>query len=111
MELHHPPKCRLIHACSSWTSPWADRGNPCDGINPHNGLGKELTIGGQAAFIIKVEGPKDARIAFFDINQPEHPHESPYIWLPVSFDDGRMRIRWCNEWSIGDLATPAGKTN
>lgn len=86
-------------SAESLEGPWTDHGNPCEGINPHNGLGPELTFGGQSSSIIRVEGVEDSWIAFFDINKPEHPYENLYIWLPISFDSGRMSIPWRDQWS------------
>ncbi len=79
--------------------PWQDNGNPCFGINPNNNLGPEKTYGGQSASIIKVDGKKDAYIAFFDINIPEHPYDNLYIWLPIKFENEKMKINWLDSWN------------
>ena len=50
-------------------------------------------------FILKVEGKKNAYIAMFDINKPEHPFDSGYIWLPVELDGSKMSIPWKDQWS------------
>ncbi|MCU0791628.1 MAG: family 43 glycosylhydrolase [Opitutaceae bacterium] len=84
--------------------PWTSHGNPCEGINPHNGLGSELTFGGQSASIITLADRPDACIAFFDINKPDHPFDSLYVWLPISFAGGRMSIRWRDRWSLDVFA-------
>jgi hypothetical protein len=80
--------------------PWIYQGNPCEGINPYNGLGKEKTYGGQSTYIIPVHGKRDAFIACFDINKPEHPYDSRYIWLPIDFDKGKMSITWLDSWDL-----------
>jgi hypothetical protein len=85
--------------------PWTDHGNPCEGVNPHNGLGPALTFGGQSASITTVDGKRDAYIAFFDINKPDHPYENDYVWLPISFASGRMSIPWRDSWTLNDLAS------
>jgi len=94
------PNAARSFSAESLHGPWIDHGNPCEGINPHNGLGPDLTFGGQSTSIIKVEGKEDAYIAVFDINRPEHPYESGYIWLPISFDGGRMVISWRDQWTL-----------
>lgn len=99
------PNAARSFSADNILGPWVDHGNPCEGTNPHNGLGKELTFGGQAASIVEVQGRERAFIAFFDINKPEHPYESLYIWLPVSFEDGRMQIRWRDQWSLEHFST------
>lgn len=93
------PNAARAYSAEKLEGPWADHGNPCTGTNPHNGLGADFTFGGQAAFIVRVEGIEDAYIASFDINRPEHPYESGYIWLPISFEGGRMSIPWRGHWS------------
>lgn len=80
--------------------PWEYHGKPCKGINAHNGLGPEKTYGGQPSFIIEVEGKKDAFIALFDINKPDHPFENLYIWLPIDLKRDRMSITWNNSWNL-----------
>ena len=80
---------------------WKSLGNPCEGVNPLNGLGPEKTFGGQSSSIIKVEGKDNAYIAAFDINRPEHPYDSGYIWLPIEFkDDGSFKVLWRDEWDM-----------
>lgn len=72
--------------------PWERLGNPCEGTNPANGLGPELTWGGQSTCVFKVEG-EDAFVAMFDVWRPENAIDGRYVWKRVSFtDDGRVRI-------------------
>jgi len=94
------PNAARSFSANSLKGPWTSHGNPCRGVNPNNGLGPEKTFGGQSNFIIKVEGKKDAYIAMFDINKPEHPYDSGYIWLPIEFQDDKMSIAWQGEWSL-----------
>ncbi|NEW81058.1 MAG: family 43 glycosylhydrolase [Mariniphaga sp.] len=82
----------------SLTGPWLSQGNPCEGVNPENGFGKEKTFGGQSTFIIPVIGRNDAYIAMFDINKPENPYDSRHIWLPVTIEDDKFLIRWRDSW-------------
>ena len=82
------------------SGPWIYQGNPCDGINPYNGLGKEKTYGGQSTFVIKAEGIEEGYIAFFDINKPEHPYDNLYIWLPIDFTNDKMSITWSDSWNL-----------
>ena len=76
------------------------QGNPCEGVNPENRFGKEKTYGGQSTFIIPVMGTKDAYIAVFDINKPENPYDSRYIWLPVTIQDDKFLITWRDRWGM-----------
>lgn len=99
------PNAARSFSATALAGPWTDHGNPCVGVNPHNGLGPELTFGGQSNFMLKVEGADDAWIACFDIYQPDHPYDSLHVWLPVSFDRGRMVIPWRDQWDPRSLST------
>jgi len=84
----------------SLKGPWENHGNPCEGVNPDNGLGKEKTFGGQPTFILPVVGKKDAYIAMFDINKPENPYDSRHIWLPITFVNDKFQILWKDSWDL-----------
>lgn len=88
---------------SSILGPWTEMGNPLSGTNPQNGMGAALTFGGQSNFVIEVAGKKDAFVAMFDINKPEHPYESGYIWLPIEFRENKMSIPWKDNWTPEDF--------
>ena len=94
------PNAARYFTSNSLYGPWEYHGNPCEGINPHNGLGKAKTYGGQSSFIITVFGKKDAFIACFDINKPEHPYDSRYIWLPIDFESDKISISWLDSWDL-----------
>ena len=80
--------------------PWEYHGNPTKGLNPHNELGPEKAFGGQSNFILRVEGKEDSFIAIFDINKPDHPFDSLYVWLPIDFINGKISIPWINSWNL-----------
>jgi hypothetical protein len=84
----------------SLTGPWTFQGNPCEGVNPDNGLGKEKTYGGQSTFILPVAGRKEAYIVLFDINKPENPYDSRSIWLPVTIKENKFHISWMDGWDM-----------
>ena len=94
------PNAARAFSATSLNGPWLAHGNPVSGMNPHNGLDAALTFGGQSHFILKVEGRNDAFIAMFDINKPEHPYESGYIWLPIFFNGPEMSIPWRDAWNL-----------
>lgn len=105
------PNAARVFSSGRILGPWVNHGNPCEGTNPHNGLGPELTFGGQSTSIIAVADRNDAFIACFDINQPEHPFESRHVWLPISFDEQGMRIVWRNRWSMDYFSPAPGHTD
>lgn len=80
--------------------PWEELGNPCYGTNPHTGLGRGKTFGGQSTFILKVEGIDDAYIAMFDVWTPKNAIDGGHICLPIQFDSDGMFIEWMDEWDI-----------
>lgn len=103
----------LASGCTGWApnaarsataphilGPWTPGRNPCVGTNPHNGLGPELTFGGQSTFIAPMPGVKDRWIALFDLWTPENPIDGGYAWLPCEVVNGQMRIEWRDEWSV-----------
>ncbi len=94
-----PNAARSAVAESIW-GPWKELGNPCEGINPHNKLGPELTYGGQSTYILPVNGKKNACIAIFDIWRPEDAITGGYVWLPISFEDDKIKIKWQDKWDL-----------
>lgn len=96
------PNAARSFTARSIYGPWVSNGNPVSGTNPNNELGPELTFGGQSNFILKLEGREDAYIAMFDINKPEHPFESGYIWLPIKFEGNKIMIDWLDQWNPND---------
>lgn len=82
------------------TGPYRSLGNPTAGINSRNGLGPEVTFGGQISFILPVAGKPEAFIAMFDLWKPERPIEGRYMWLPVTIENGRPSIKWRDEWDL-----------
>jgi hypothetical protein len=94
------PNAARMFVADKVTGPYQDLGNPVRGVNPHNQLGPEKTFGGQSTFVYPVPGRRDAWIAMFDINQPQDPITSGYIWLPIEFEGDRPVIRWRNQWDL-----------
>ena len=87
------PNAARSYRARSMTGPWERMGNPCAGVNPANGLGPELTWGGQSNYILKKS--EDEYIAMFDIWKPENQVDSRLVWLPVTFNsDGTISIKW-----------------
>lgn len=98
------PNAARLFVADRVTGPYRDLGNPCQGVNPHNGLGPEKTFGGQSTFVYRVPGRRDAWIAMFDINRPQAPVTSDYIWLPIEFEADRPVIRWRDQWDLSVFA-------
>ena len=84
-----PNEARMFSAPSIW-GPWTQHPNPCRGPKA------EITFGGQSTFVLPVG---DQYIFMADIWRPDHPVDARYIWLPISFDDGKPVIHWRDEWT------------
>jgi hypothetical protein len=80
--------------------PYQSLGNPCQGQNPHNGLGPEKCFGGQSTFVMPVPGNPNQWIAMFDIWNPKDPVQAGYLWLPLEFENEKPVIRWQSEWKL-----------
>lgn len=103
----------LGSGCSGWApnaarsaladsilGPWEELGNPCVGINPNNGIGPEMTFGGQSTFILPVRSENNAFIAMFDIWNPDNAIDGRYVWLPMQFSKDGFLIEWMSEWDL-----------
>ncbi len=94
-----PNDARVLVAGSIW-GPWKRSHDPCEGVNERLNMGPKKTFGGQSTFLLPVQGKRGAYIAMFDVWRPGALIESGYIWLPVEFEGGRMKIRWREEWDL-----------
>jgi hypothetical protein len=94
-----PNKARSF-VTDSLNGTYTELGNPCEGKNPHNGIGADTTFGAQINYILKVEGKKNAYIAMLDIWKPDQPIKGLYIWLPLVFENGMPKIRWRDSWNL-----------
>ncbi len=71
---------------------WQNDGNPCVGD------GKDLTFDTQSTSIFR---SADGQWVYYgDRWNAEDLADSRYIWLPVSFTDGKLTIRWEEAWSL-----------
>ncbi len=83
-----PNEARMFSAPSIW-GPWTQHPNPCVGPKA------DKTFGGQSTFIIQ----KDGRYIFMaDQWRPKHPSDARYIWLPITFENGKPVVRWQDSW-------------
>ena len=93
------PNTARLYRAKSVLGPWERLGNPCRGRNPNNGMGPELTWGGQSTCVFPIVGQKDALVAMFDIWRPDNQLDSRYIWTPVKVDEkGVPYLEWNSDW-------------
>ncbi len=83
--------------------PWAELGNPCIGTD------SALTFHSQGTFILPVRGKEDAFIFMADRWNPENPVEGKYIWLPISFADGKLILEWKDAWDLSVFDEPVDR--
>lgn len=77
---------------------WRTIGNPCTGPDA------DKTFYSQSTYVCKVMGKKDMYIAMFDRWNKTDLEDSRYVWLPLSFDDGKITIPWRKKWSFDEYA-------
>ena len=74
---------------------WTYMGNPC--VGP----GADKTFGGQSTYILPAPGKKDAFIFMADKWEPKNAIDGRYLWLPIQFDDNKIKIEWSDKWNLG----------
>ncbi len=74
--------------------PWTELGNPCTGPN------SEKTFLAQSTYILPVAGKKNSYIFMADKWNPNDAIDGRYIWLPIDFENGKMVIKWQDEWKL-----------
>ena len=88
-----PNAARSAVATSIW-GPWKELGNPCVGED------SDLTFHSQSTYALKVWGKKNAFIFMADRWMPQNPIDGRYIWLPIEFSDGKIVLKWRDEWNL-----------
>ena len=83
---------------NSLGGPWKAQANPLRGYNPIGKSGVDKTFGGQSSFITPIQGKDNRYILMMDVHRPRNPYDSRYIWLPFSIENGKMVVRWQNNW-------------
>jgi len=86
-----PNAARSAVATSIW-GPWKEIGNPCVGKNA------DKTFLSQSTFVFPVAGKSGAFIFMADQWNVYENKGPRYVWLPVHFEEGRVVLRWMNEW-------------
>ncbi|MGE4286530.1 MAG: glycoside hydrolase family 43 protein [Phycisphaerae bacterium] len=83
--------------------PWQNTGNPCRGINPHNGLGPDKTWGAQSTFLLPIPGASGKFVAVFDCWNPNNMIDSRYLFLPAIIENSAIKVDWRDEWTLSDF--------
>ncbi|REA60087.1 beta-glucanase [Dyadobacter luteus] len=88
------PNAATLHVAESLFGPWKPSGDPLRGPLA------EKTFGGQSTYIQPVQGKKDTFIFMADKWNPKDLMDSRYIWLPISFENGKPFVEWTDEWKL-----------
>ncbi len=85
------PNQARYYKSNSMLGEWENMGDPCIGDD------KVTTFDSQSTCVF--EAPSGELIYMGDRWNSDNLSDSRYIWLPVEFsEDGRMELRWVNEW-------------
>jgi beta-xylosidase len=88
---------------SIW-GPWKELGNPCVGKDA------EKTFYAQSTYVLPVAGRSGLYVFLADRWNRNDLPDSRYVWLPIGFSpDGRLTIKWLDEWSLAEPAGGEGK--
>lgn len=92
-----PNEARMFRAESLW-GPWEQVPSPFVGENA------KKTFFSQGTYIFKKEGTEAGFVFMADRWKPESLKYSPYVWLPIDFnEEGVPVIRWRDAWTIDEL--------
>lgn len=69
-------------------------GDPCKGKDA------KKTYYAQSTYILPIQGQSNEFIAMFDKWNKLDLENSRYIWLPLTFENGKMIITWKEEWKL-----------
>ncbi len=92
-----PNKAELAVA-DSIMGQWTVVGDPCTGDDA------DKTFYAQSTYVQPVYGKKDLYVAMFDRWNKKDLENSRYVWLPMSFEDGKITIPWREKWSVDEFA-------
>ncbi len=91
------PNAAAVHVAESLRGPWKRYENPMKGPEA------EITFDAQSTFIFPVQGKEDQLIFMADRWQPYDLKNSPYIWLPIQWENGLPVVEWKSEWQLEEL--------
>lgn len=75
---------------------WQQKSNPCIGPDAEN------TYQAQSTFVLPVQGKKNQYIFMSDRWNKLNLEDSRYVWLPLSIENGEVKIIWKDKWRMGE---------
>ena len=91
-----PNKAELAVA-DSIMGQWRVIGDPCTGTDA------DKTFYAQSTYVQPVHGKKGLYVAMFDRWNKKDLEDSRYVWLPMSFKDGKITIPWRESWTMEEF--------
>ena len=92
------PNEAKIAVSDSIMGEWTSLGNPCRGKDA------DKTFYGQSTYVQPVYGKENSYVAMFDRWNKTDLENSRYIWLPLTFDNGKITIPWRDRWNMDEFA-------
>lgn len=91
------PNQAELAVADSIMGPWTTIGNPCTGPEA------DKTFYAQSTYVQPVYGKKNCSVAMFDRWNKKDLENSRYVWLPMSFEGGKITIPWRDRWSMDEF--------
>ena len=88
------PNTAQCAVADSMLGEWKVIGNPCIGKDA------EKTYYAQSTFVLPVRGKNGQIVAMFDRWNKTDLDDSRYVWLPLTFVDGKPVIEWKEQWNL-----------
>ena len=79
--------------------PWTELGNPATGLEAG------LTFRSQSTYVLEVKSSPGRFIFIGDRWNSKNLGDSRYIWLPLTWKNGRFSMSWLNEWNLTALSS------
>lgn len=73
---------------------WELRDNPLSGPNARK------TFYAQSTYVFPVQGLENSFIFMADRWRPEELADSRYVWLPITFMEDGIEIKWADRWDL-----------
>lgn len=99
----------MMSGCTGWTpnaarsavadsilGEWTELGNPCVDAD------SATTYHSQSTYILPMPGHKGQYIYMGDRWTPKDAIDGRYIWLPITFKDGKFNVHWKDNWKMGE---------
>lgn len=90
------PNAARVSVTENIIGHWDELGNPCLGPGEQTAN----TFNSQSAFVLPVQGKRDAFIFMADRWNPANAIDGRYVWLPIEFKHGVPTISWHDEWDL-----------